>query len=506
MKATTLPFLLFSTTLILPFILAEDFCDSEPHLQIQETTCESSQKPTILFRLTRLHPNPYHALHDSLWAISHYLIHCLLPEAKSKRIIIQTEEPSHELKNCSSESQLPILADDGKACWALHVMKAMAKTMNIELIGGEQRVVNCVEKRIKFPVDPGNSYSLGVEPPKGYVRKSHSKRLLGLTWTGRACLHSQKDKVCTDVGDGSNLEPELPHHLKAAAFRFVADVVRKEAGASLARKGQRNGPVRTLFYDRNDTSRRQWANSKEVYEALRRDKRLELRFVRKTPASVNEQVLMYSWADVIIAPHGAGMVNTIIMRPGTEIIEVWKKCGANKQFWPPDWTAWHAPLLDLNLQYVSCRYVPVLNGSTVIREGPRTTEVKEVRAALEIALKRLERRIDFPTDAHTESSMSELHRTNKAASPNRRPVRAQARAGQERITGDPINSEDRFHKEDEQTPDRFQEMMKLLRARDPFYNPILSIGLALLAFVLLQLMQKRKARKAYSAQPEKTFV
>ena len=38
--------------------------------------------------------------------------------------------------------------------------------------------------------------------------------------------------------------------------------------------------------------------------------------------SISEQVNLFSKADLVVAEHGAGLVNTIFMRPGSTVVEV----------------------------------------------------------------------------------------------------------------------------------------------------------------------------------------
>lgn len=151
-------------------------------------------------------------------------------------------------------------------------------------------------------------------------------------------------------------------------------------------------------------------NVADVYKLLHKDHRVEVTFVRRMPRLLKEQVELYSWADVLVAPHGAAMVNTVFMRPGTEIVEIYKRCDMNieyDRFVPHDWTGWHASLLDVNIQYVQCHRMeaPYKNPSQLLdgklgppTDGPHKVRIEELMTLLDSAIERQKLRIQVQGD------------------------------------------------------------------------------------------------------------
>lgn len=81
------------------------------------------------------------------------------------------------------------------------------------------------------------------------------------------------------------------------------------------------------------------------------------------------------------------MVNTLFMHPRTEVVEIWKQCGAWREFVYTNWTAWQAPLVGVRLAYVGCRYLKI--GGVFDRVGPRVADVADILTAVESAVVRL---------------------------------------------------------------------------------------------------------------------
>lgn len=204
-------------------------------------------------------------------------------------------------------------------------------------------------------------------------------------------------------------DPLIPLSDKAKTDALVnlRDAVLEMVGA-LAREN--DGRVHILLYDRNDTTRRQWVNAHEVYERLKLDKRVELNYVRQMPTGFKSQVLLYAWTDIVIAPHGAAMVNTVFMRNGSEVIEIWKHCDENvvgNPFQPRDWTGWHANLLGLQLRYVQCHRAELKfkneseleeRGHGVDTNGRHKVRVDEVLEAVEQAVIRQSKNLVSQTE------------------------------------------------------------------------------------------------------------
>lgn len=74
-----------------------------------------------------------------------------------------------------------------------------------------------------------------------------------------------------------------------------------------------------VYISRGDTRRRPVANEKVLEAAL---VSRGFAIVSNSSLSLSEQIAMYSNADVVVAPHGAGSTNTLFMRHGAYFLEL----------------------------------------------------------------------------------------------------------------------------------------------------------------------------------------
>ena len=74
-----------------------------------------------------------------------------------------------------------------------------------------------------------------------------------------------------------------------------------------------------IWISRLDSSRRSIANEQDVINFLRS---FGFTSVTLSSLSVKEQAHLFCQAEVIIAPHGAGLANLVFCKPGTKILEI----------------------------------------------------------------------------------------------------------------------------------------------------------------------------------------
>lgn len=81
---------------------------------------------------------------------------------------------------------------------------------------------------------------------------------------------------------------------------------------------------RVLIYGREDAPRRKWLNVASFTKALRSHlpTSVSIHSLKKIPKKFDEQVKEFNAASVLIAPHGAAMVNTLFMRRGSAVLEI----------------------------------------------------------------------------------------------------------------------------------------------------------------------------------------
>lgn len=86
----------------------------------------------------------------------------------------------------------------------------------------------------------------------------------------------------------------------------------------------KNKYFKKIYIDRSDTSHphNQVANMKEIYEILRK---YNFKIIKLAQIGFDEQVNIFNNADLILAPHGAGLKNLIYCRKKTIIIEIKEK-------------------------------------------------------------------------------------------------------------------------------------------------------------------------------------
>lgn len=325
---------------------AIDFCDADPRLEVRTASCPKAEKPSLLLHIRRLDGNPYHSLHDSLWPVAHYLAHCTKSFPHGSVTFVVHGAGLFDGKGCTGDDPLPTRGP----YWGFCAVRALAARVGGEVVGdlSDELPPGCFDKTVEFAVHQYVSKQVhGV----GVMRDDFR----AMSFYGRVCA-GDIDKECDpNVKNRSMLVP-LPARTKGAALKYLRESMIRLTDASLPSETP-GRKIRVLMYDRNDTSRRQWVNTQPIHQRLQNDDSVLVRFVRKTPKSLKGQIELYAWPDVIVGPHGAAMVNTIFMREGTEVVEGRKLCDeyvGRDRFFPGDWTGWHGPVLNINVQYVQC--------------------------------------------------------------------------------------------------------------------------------------------------------
>lgn len=366
---------------------AQDLCFSDPRHSATSPPCAPTHTQ---IHLRRLPSNPFHALHDYLWAVTHYLSHCAAPASE-----LVLDDRVGNLSLCHISSPQASLPAADKPLWAHCVLAAVARKLNIPMRSAADRPT------LAGPPRPNAAFC-----PR-HVRLATPPR--AAAGAGVAVAHYRGLSYLTrDCGPGGTCAGSalrgLEERYVRAAFATIRAAVQEEflpADESRLRKRRLN----VLLYDRADTARRQWTNAKEVYRRLRKDPRVDVRFVRGCEDSVAAQGALYFWADVVVAAHGAAMANTVFMREGTEVVEVMKGCQrwklASSGLRLQIWTGWNAPLLGINMAYVPCdvdegalsrKQKRALRKGTLMKgtdcDYPRKTRLKEIAPIVDAAVQR----------------------------------------------------------------------------------------------------------------------
>lgn len=360
---STFPFLLLLLIFICPARSELDFCDTDPWVQTTYHQCNFASRgnissPRILIHPVRIHDNPYHALHETVWALAHYLTHCT--KAPRNNYVLILPSRADIFQNFSSCTT--VANNTTPPSWGACAIRILAHHIAIHPNNIVSRRVwtnrkrppnmrwldNCFDKTV----------TLGVKPPNNHFGAQGRSFFSRVLWYAHNCstpgVSAQKrTALCNESRSDKATYVPLSDDIKKSAFRNLTYSVMRYLHLWHGMRPRRS-KVRVLIYDRNDTKRRQWVNAPQFVRAVRKDPRVEVRFLQTTPVSFAEQVALYSWVDVVITPHGAQSASTIFMAPGTDIIELWGKSHDNvwpTRYKPRSWTGWHAPLLGLNLQY-----------------------------------------------------------------------------------------------------------------------------------------------------------
>lgn len=87
---------------------------------------------------------------------------------------------------------------------------------------------------------------------------------------------------------------------------------------------------RRLYISRSQAEKRKVLNEDKVIQAL---ESYGFRTIVLEALSVVEQVTAFASADIIVAPHGAGLSNLVYCRPGTQVIECFSPQYVNVCYW-----------------------------------------------------------------------------------------------------------------------------------------------------------------------------
>lgn len=342
------------TTLALVFLLSQlrrsaaaiDFCDADPRVEVKTASCAGADMPTLLLYIRKLDQTPYHALHDSVWPVAHYVAHCASTFPQGSITFTVFSGGRFNRSGCTGDK--PLIARGPN--WGHCALQSLAARVDGRVVGDlvNELPPGCFDKTVEFGVRKHVSKTVaGVGDLRDDFR--------AMSYFGRVCAGGMEAECDPSVRNRSMLI-KMPDDMKGDALRYLRESMMRFTNASVPAK-EPEWKTRVLMYDRNDTSRRQWTNTRPIHQRLLKDPRVEVRFVKETPKSLKGQVELYAWPDVIVAPHGVAMVNTIFLREGTDIVEVSKLCDAHvgkHPFLPGDWTGWQAPLLNINLQSVQC--------------------------------------------------------------------------------------------------------------------------------------------------------
>lgn len=114
-----------------------------------------------------------------------------------------------------------------------------------------------------------------------------------------------------------------PNHIPKWACDFLRHSFLRE-------RTNHNVQPKRLYINRKQVVHRKVENEKEIIEFL---SSLGFYNIALESMSMFEKAELLSQAEVIVAPHGAGLTNTVFCQPGTKVIELLSPKGINFPFW-----------------------------------------------------------------------------------------------------------------------------------------------------------------------------
>lgn len=331
-------------------VAAETFCHTDQGIifrQFRNTTisarncighCAHKRPESSIFRdfaieaprISRLcTDNPFHGFYDCIWPLVHYLTTCAsLLRSNSHKTIIANNA---------------VLSDRRFKSWVVRAQQAYLNESNSKWsILEKNRVAEnqclCFNSVVKFANDAfwrPVRYQFANDPFQDAVLYSHP------TVTKRNGLVDFRQVILRSLGLNSN-----PH----------------------------KDSYKIMVYARQDAKRRRWRNVNYFLQLLKSHlpDKVELISLRRIPRSFDEQVTIFNKANLLIAPHGAAMVNTLFMRTGSAVLEIGsrhclpKRSGANRNSSfldtdtianvsdPNSWVPWHSQSLGLYHMTAPC--------------------------------------------------------------------------------------------------------------------------------------------------------
>lgn len=303
-------------------------CHSDPGMQTLWGGCtgngstRSNSSIPIAIAAPRLSAlcisNPYHGFFDCIWPLLHYLTTC----SPADFLVI---------------SDFSSLSPTRRHSWAARAHHAYLQAIGVRVL--QKRALAgrriCFRKLVRF-------------------RDNHLWRPLNFAVNLRA---------------GPRFSFAVPHSepLKRAALRSFRRSMLRHFGLDTA-PWARDARTRVLVYDRGRARRRRWTNAVQFIGALRQALGGGARIVHlgAMPRTFADQVRLFNWATVLVAPHGGAMANTLFMRDNSAVIEIASRhCVdatttrvafdvATMKADPNSWTVWHTGYLALHLAHAPC--------------------------------------------------------------------------------------------------------------------------------------------------------
>jgi len=109
--------------------------------------------------------------------------------------------------------------------------------------------------------------------------------------------------------------------------KYALSLVKYKIKSSLKQSSSNSGVYsKRIILSRGTSNTRRWLNEKQCLQLL---DSLDFKIIDPSNLSLSLQVELFSNAEIIIGPHGAGLTNIIFCNPGTKVMEIraQEQCG-----------------------------------------------------------------------------------------------------------------------------------------------------------------------------------
>ncbi|MDR7240803.1 glycosyltransferase family 61 protein [Neobacillus drentensis] len=155
--------------------------------------------------------------------------------------------------------------------------------------------------------------------PRAYAFQFETLRQLGIPENkiieNHSRLHIQAEKLVLT---------SQPAMLPEWACQYLKRVLKEQQRIEVNKEYQK------VYITRSNAARRRVVNEEELIQLL---KRKGFTIVILEKLKLWEQIEVFSSADIIIGPHGAGLTNLLFVRPGTKMIELFSPAYVHPIYW-----------------------------------------------------------------------------------------------------------------------------------------------------------------------------
>lgn len=140
----------------------------------------------------------------------------------------------------------------------------------------------------------------------------------------RRGMHVKAKRLIVPSLEPFYLQPFLPHSLAGWAIRYLRTEL-----AGLIRPAPVPGK-RRIYVSRGDAKHRRVTNENQLLQLLAPH---GFQTVLPGRMTVAEQIRTFASAELIVAPHGAGLANLLFCRPGARVLELFAPNYVNPLYW-----------------------------------------------------------------------------------------------------------------------------------------------------------------------------